>query len=239
MHNTEAINQAKGTTMSEQYTRSTINGNMGTVIPHFYVDDVEAWQLLPANYQSFHAGSKKNGVPEPEANGSHLGNRATISIEVIGNTPKAEENAARLAAYLLDQYNLTIEQLYTHNYWVNVRRGKKAADGEDLRTRPDGYKGCPVYIIPHWSDFVREVESFRKSQTTNSKLYYVQVGAFSSEKNAVNYKNEVSKVYTNAFVKKVDNMYYVQVGAFSSKDNASNFLASVKKKYPDAFIKTF
>lgn len=147
VHNTSSINQAKGTTQAEQYVRATYNGNMNDVLVHFYVDEVEAWQMLPANWQSWHAGSKKNGVGEAEANGSNLGNAATISIEVIGDNSTAEENAARLIAYLLDKYNLTIEQLYTHNYWVNIRRGAKASTGEDLRTKPDGYKGCPSILF--------------------------------------------------------------------------------------------
>lgn len=83
------------------------------------------------------------------------------------------------------------------------------------------------------------VESFRTPQTQNSKLYYVQVGAFTSEQNAQNFKKEVGKTFSGAFVKKVENLYYVQVGAFSSQENAKNYLASVKVSYPDAFIKTF
>lgn len=239
VHNTPSITPSKGTTQSEQYSRATVNGNIPGVFVHFYVDDVEIWQNLPCNYQSWHAGSKKNGVGEPEANGSHLGNRATISIEVIGNTAKAEDNAARLVAHLMDTYGFTSEQIYTHNYWVNIRRGARAASGEDLRTKPDGYKSCPVYIIPHWQDFVSKVESYRKSQTQNSRLFYVQVGAFSSESNAKNFLNDVQKNYPNAFIKKVNKLYYVQVGAFSSKDNAERYLSTVKTKYKNAFIKTF
>ena len=239
VHNTPAINAASGTTQSEQYTRATVNGNIPGVFVHFYVCPVEIWQCFPCNWESWHAGSKRNGKGEPEANGSHLGNRATISIEVIGNDPRAEDNAARLIAYIMDTYGYTSEQIYTHNYWVNIRRGKKAGTGEDLRTKPDGYKGCPVYIIPHWKTFISKVESYRKSQLQNAKLFYVQVGAFSSEANAKNFLNDVQKNYPNAFIKKVDKLYYVQVGAFSSKDNADKYLETVKGKYKNAFIKTF
>ncbi len=34
------------------------------------------------------------------------GNTATIAIEIIGDSKKAEENGAKLAAYLLDKYDL-------------------------------------------------------------------------------------------------------------------------------------
>ena len=31
---------------AEQYTRATLNGNMGGVVVHYYVDDVAIWQNL-------------------------------------------------------------------------------------------------------------------------------------------------------------------------------------------------
>ena len=73
--------------MAEQYTRATVNGNMKDVRVHFYVDDVCAWQNLPLSLSGWHA-----------ADGSGNGNRKTISIEVIGNSSKAEDNAAKLIA---------------------------------------------------------------------------------------------------------------------------------------------
>lgn len=59
IHNTGAINQAKGTTMAEQYSRATYpNQNMGTVRPHYFVDDVEAWHIVPETDVSWHAGER-------------------------------------------------------------------------------------------------------------------------------------------------------------------------------------
>lgn len=55
IHNTPTIS-VKNTTMSEQYTRATVNGNMRTARIHYYVDHVEAWHNLPDNWQSWHAG---------------------------------------------------------------------------------------------------------------------------------------------------------------------------------------
>ena len=37
LHNTDRISTAANTTPAEQYTRATVNGNMGTVRVHFYV----------------------------------------------------------------------------------------------------------------------------------------------------------------------------------------------------------
>lgn len=199
IHNTGIIT-VKGTTMAEQYTRATVNGNMKDVRVHYYVDDVEAWQNLPENWQSWHAGQKG----KPEANGSEAGNASTISIEcIMGGAKgyeKAEDNAARLAAYILHTNGLGIEKLYTHNYWCNVRNGVKGTVDE-LNTKPDGYKGCPVYIRPHWEGFKMLVQKYMDALNASKKMYYVQVGAFSSKVNAEKYLAEVKKIYPNAFIK--------------------------------------
>ena len=158
IHNTSVIS-VTGTTMSEQYTRATVNGNMGSVRVHFYTDGTEAWQNLPLTYQSWHSGEKGKS----DAYGSEKGNAKTISIEcIMGGTTgyeKAEDNAARLAAWLLVQRNLSIDHLYTHNYWCNIRDGKTGTV-DQLNLENDHYKNCPVYIRPHWLAFKEKVLSY-------------------------------------------------------------------------------
>ena len=186
VHNTESISVSSSTTMAEQYTRATVNGNMKDVRVHFYVDDVCAWQNLPLSLSGWHA-----------ADGSGNGNRKTISIEVIGNSKKAEDNAAKLIAYLLDQHNWNVNSnLYTHTHWLNVRDGKKGTIDE-LNTMKNSYKMCPIYILPHWNEFKQLVSSKQRNNspkpnpTTN--LYRVrktwedaksQIGAFGDLNNA-------------------------------------------------------
>ncbi len=186
VHNTGSISVSSSTTMAEQYTRATVNGNMKDVRVHFYVDDVCAWQNLPLSLSGWHA-----------ADGSGNGNRKTISIEVIGNSKKAEDNAAKLIAYLLDQHNWNVNSnLYTHTHWLNVRDGKKGTIDE-LNTMKNSYKMCPIYILPHWSEFKQLVSSKQRNNspkpnpTTN--LYRVrktwedarsQIGAFGDLNNA-------------------------------------------------------
>lgn len=186
VHNTESISVSSSTTMAEQYTRATVNGNMKDVRVHFYVDDVCAWQNLPLSLSGWHA-----------ADGSGNGNRKTISIEIIGNSKKAEDNAAKLIAYLLDQHNWNVNSnLYTHTHWLNVRDGKKGTIDE-LNTMKNSYKMCPIYILPHWSEFKQLVSSKQRNNspkpnpTTN--LYRVrktwadaksQIGAFGDLNNA-------------------------------------------------------
>lgn len=154
---------------AEQYTRATYNGNMGTARVHFYVDDLGAWQNLPLNYQSWHAGQSG----KPAQYGSGKGNSNTISIECIMKSAdlsveenaKARDNSARLIAYLLTKYNLTVNNLYTHNYWVNVRNGRKGTV-DQLNKLNDGYKGCPLYIRPEWDNFKALVERYMKAPST-------------------------------------------------------------------------
>lgn len=153
VHNTSWINVSSSTTPAEQYTRATVNGNMGTVRVHFYVDNKCAWQNLPLSLAGWHA-----------ADGDGDGNRKTISIECImknsteTNSLKSEDNCAKLVAYLLKKYDLNVEDnLFTHTHWLNVRDGKKG-DNDTLNTMKNSYKNCPAYILPHWDNFKKKVQ---------------------------------------------------------------------------------
>lgn len=193
IHNTSWITTASGTTPAEQYTRATVNGNMNDVRVHYYVDNTCAWQNLPLTLSGWHA-----------ADGSGNGNRRTIAIECIMSSAynstdkKSEDNVARLAAALLKKYNLSIDHLYTHTHWLNVRDGKTGST-DYLNTAKNLYKTCPLYILPHWSAFKAKVQSYMNSSTsaattpTTAQLYRVrkswsdaksQIGAFSSLDNA-------------------------------------------------------
>lgn len=200
IHNTEAIKQAEGTTMAEQYSRATVYGNMGLTRVHFYVDDVEAWHNLPDNWCGWHA-----------ADGSGDGNTATLAIEVIGKTAKAEENAAKLAAGLLKMYGLPADALYTHTHWLNVKAGNTGTR-EYLNTLHNIYKNCPAYILPHWNDFEKQVACEYEAcageadseVAADTTIYRVQVGAFKVKENAEKFLESVRQAgFSNAFIAKV------------------------------------
>ena len=146
VHNTDKIS-VSGTTMSEQYTRATVNGNMGDVRVHFYIDDVEAWQNLPLDQAGWHA-----------ADGGGDGNMKTIAIECImdgsssATSKKAEENCAKLVAYLLDKYKLSDSAIYSHNHWYSK-------------------KYCPAYILPHWESFKKKCISYRGKPVLDNSGY--------------------------------------------------------------------
>lgn len=165
VHNTQSISVGSGTTMAEQYSRATANGNMGDVRVHFYIDDKEAWQNLPLDLQGWHAANS-------------TGNAKTISIECIMDAPsgarneKAEDNCARLVAYLLDKYKMTTANVYSHSHWYNG-------------------KTCPLYILPHWNSFLKLVEKYMDNSKpiVTQKLYRIrkswddvssQIGAYAN-----------------------------------------------------------
>lgn len=122
---------------AEQYTRATYNGNMNGVAVHLYTDDVCAWQNLPFDQAGFHA-----------ADGNGDGNMKTIAIECImdgsgsAEDKKAEDNCARLVAWLLDKYKLPDSAIYAHSHWYSG-------------------KTCPLYILPHWEAFKKKCISYR------------------------------------------------------------------------------
>lgn len=131
VHNTDDIREATGTTKSEQYSRATYpNQNMGTCRIHYYVCPVEIWQNLLDTEIGWHVSYSKN----PTANDK------SISIEIIGNYEKSEDNGARLVAYLLKKYNLPIDRVRTHKSWSG--------------------KNCPCWILPHWDKFLEKVKYY-------------------------------------------------------------------------------
>lgn len=184
----------------EQYVRATYNENMNSSRVHFYIDDLGGWQLLKAGTGltpndpnkeaevSWHAGDgvAKNG-----------GNMTSISIELIMNDneehdKKAYDNAARVSAYLLDKYGLSIDDLVTHTYWVNKAEGRIFANGDEQSTSlVKGKKWCPTYIfkstqhdiaLKNWLSFKELVKTYMSnSNKTYVKTSYEEIKPWAIE----------------------------------------------------------
>jgi len=80
-------------------------------------------------------------------------------------------------------------------------------------------------------------------QTVVTTLYTVQLGAFSSQQNALTLCNKIKLLpdtinagYANAYVKLIEGLYKVQVGVFSHKGNAQKVIDDLKSKGYSAFI---
>ncbi|HDR7901815.1 TPA: N-acetylmuramoyl-L-alanine amidase [Bacillus cereus] len=85
------------------------NNSTGTSF-HIAVDDKEAIQLIPFNRNAWHAGDGASG----------RGNRHSIGVEICYSLSggdryrKAELNAIKVIRQLMDQFNIPIERVKTH-----------------------------------------------------------------------------------------------------------------------------
>lgn len=104
IHNTAnsapAVNEAK-------YLNSA--NNTSSTSFHFAVDDSYVYQTVDLNYNSWHAGNRNM-------------NKKSIGIEIAKSTvkdvkvkDKAIDNGAKLTAMLLKKYDISIDNVITHN----------------------------------------------------------------------------------------------------------------------------
>ncbi len=203
IHNTDDLGNVNDD--AEQYTRATYNENMNSVRVHFYIDDLGAWQNLKAGTGMCKADPKGSAeVSWHSGDGSVAdgGNMTSISIECIMNDTKehdekAKDNTARIAAWLLWFYDLPIDRLVTHTFWVNKAAGKSFSDPDVQCCNPiKDKKWCPTYIFAssnaetarkNWLAFKSLVSSYIKQLEGSEKpqpLYRVQMGAFRVRANA-------------------------------------------------------
>ena len=124
IHNTA---NSQSTAQNEVDYLSNANNTSSTSF-HIAVDDHEIIEAIPPTEIAFHAGTKE-------------GNQYGIGIEICesGNYEKAEENAAKLAAYLMQYYNIPLEDVKTH---------------QDFSGKP-----CPRLILNHWVHFKEKIET--------------------------------------------------------------------------------
>ncbi len=221
IHNTNDIEEAKGTNDAEQYARAVWpNANMGDVRVHYFIDETDCWQQLREDEVGWHA-----------ADGRGPGNETTLSIEIImdgsGSAADlaAEDRGALLAAILLNRHGLGIDKLTTHQRWYSK-------------------KYCPAYILPHWDAFKAKVEKYLKqiqgvtetpAESTDA-LYRVQTGAFAKKPNADALAAELKAKGFATYIVQVGGLYKVQVGAYKVKGNATNMRNKIKAAGYDAFI---
>ncbi|WP_377864811.1 S-layer homology domain-containing protein [Bacillus sp. R86525] len=103
---------------------------------HFTVDDKEIYQHLPLNENGWHAGDGSEGT----------GNRESIAIEIAvnqdGDYNKAVENARKLAAYLMGELNIPLENVKKHQFWSG--------------------KNCPAIMIKNnaWEPFLQGTKAY-------------------------------------------------------------------------------
>ncbi len=84
-----------------------------------------------------------------------------------------------------------------------------------------------------------EVNVLKESEiVTEKKVYTVQVGAFSAERNALNLAKEIKSKGYQTYVIKGETLYKVQVGDFRSYQEAQNISQKLKELGYPIFITT-
>lgn len=96
------------------------------------VDDREIIEAIPVNEIAFHAGDGE-------------GNQKGIGIELCesGDFEKTKANAAKLVAYLMKSYNISLSEVRTHYDFSG--------------------KDCPRKMLGNWEDFLESVKKAYES----------------------------------------------------------------------------
>lgn len=206
----------------EQYTRATWpNQNMDSARVHFYVDDTGAWQNLKAGTgltPNDPDGSAEVSWHSGDGSIATGGNETSLSMEIImGESPEhdaiAQDNGARIAAWLLWKHNLTIDDLVTHTYWVNKLNGKTFNDVDTQCTNLIyGQKWCPTYIFNSTNVPTAKANWLRFKSTV--KEYLDQLNKQPDEREMVYYRtiNDVPEYYRVAISKLIDEGALIGIG---------------------------
>lgn len=101
----ETDNTSKGADAKNHAKYLSENNNTSTSW-HYTVDDKEIYHHIPDDEVAHHAATEK---------GNLYGIGIELCVNEDGNFEKTFENAAKLVAYLLKEYNLGINDIKTHN----------------------------------------------------------------------------------------------------------------------------
>lgn len=128
----ETANAAKGSN-AKNHSEFLKRGGEGKVSWHYTVDDTEIYHHIPDNEEAWHAG-------EREGNAHGIG--VELCVNSDGDFEKTFENGAKLTAYLIEAYNLSIDDVRQHNHFSG--------------------KNCPMKIreSDRWDEFLQRVEYY-------------------------------------------------------------------------------
>lgn len=132
----ETANTAAGAD-AKQHADFLLQGGEGYTSWHYTVDDHEIYHHVPDNEVAWHAGDRRT-----DGGGNMCGIGVELCVNQDGNFEKTFHNAAKLTAYLLKTYGLSINDVKQH------------ADFMD--------KDCPKTIRDNgrWDEFLKLVKHY-------------------------------------------------------------------------------
>lgn len=128
----ETANTSKGAN-AKNHAAYLKEGGAGNVSWHYTVDEMEIYHHIPDNEVAWHAG---------ERDGNEHGIGIELCVNSDGDFSKTFENGARLTAYLLEAYDLKIDDIKQHYDFTG--------------------KNCPMNIREdeRWDEFLERVEYY-------------------------------------------------------------------------------
>ncbi|WP_246118880.1 peptidoglycan recognition protein family protein, partial [Alkalibacillus haloalkaliphilus] len=164
----ETANTAPGATA---FMHANYVTNSSTPVSwHFTVDDGRViYQHLPTNETGFHAGD-----------GSGDGNRNSIGIELCvnngGDFYQTRRNAAVLVRKLMNDFNIPIYNVVTHNHWSG--------------------KLCPANMLEHFESFRTQV---MRSTIPEGKNYHSINSPFADIDEYISVEEPISTSYSTSY----------------------------------------
>lgn len=133
IHETDNFTKGTGAKNHAQYLS---NNNTESTSWHYTVDDKEIYHHIPDNEIAHHAATEE---------GNSYGIGIELCVNKDGNFDKTFDNATKLVAYLLKEYNLTIDDIKTHHDFSG--------------------KDCPNFILKNdrMDEFIEKVEKILKN----------------------------------------------------------------------------
>jgi N-acetylmuramoyl-L-alanine amidase CwlA len=137
IHNTDNTSRGANAAAHAKYQKGA-DARRRNVSWHFTVDDIAAFQSLPANEKGWHTGSAE-------------GNRVSIGIEICMH-PEMDvkagyDRAALLTAVMAQQLEIsTANGIVQHHHWSRKHCPRV------LRDKPNG-----------WADFLKQVRDYRRA----------------------------------------------------------------------------
>ena len=107
IHETDNYKQGVGAKNHAIFLKSN---NTSTTSWHYTVDDKEIYQHVPDNEIAHHVGDKA---------GNYFGIGIELCVNRDGDFEKTYDNAAKLVAYLLKEYDLDITSIKMHHHFID------------------------------------------------------------------------------------------------------------------------
>lgn len=130
----ETDNKSNGADAENHAKFLSVNNKTSTSW-HYTVDDKEIYHHIPDNEVAHHAATEK---------GNLHGVGIELCVNADGDFEKTFENASKLVAYLIKEYNLSIKSIKTHNDFSG--------------------KDCPHSILKNnrMNEFINKVKEYAK-----------------------------------------------------------------------------